>query len=159
MKKTLWFVLRELWEKIEGIRRGFEGEINGQNLLKLMSSKNSSTYFIWMSLPTPRFRMKYTKAKDASKKPLMTCKGSPIKLSDLSSGALEFRRWHRDGKGTNKPTNSRQPRSVCLGWRGVQLSSGSWAHSLIQRTGEGKRFLHLTELVCGSVSKGTCHQI
>lgn len=131
VKKTLWFVLRELWEKIEG-------EVNGQNLLKLMSSKNSSTYFIWMSLPTPRFRMKYTKAKDASKKPLMTCKGSPIKLSDLSLGALEFHRWRRDGKGTNKPTNSCQPRSVCLGWRGVQLSGGSWAHFLIRRMGEGK---------------------
>jgi len=40
VKKTLWDVLREnnvsvreLWEKIEGIRRGFEGEISGQTLL------------------------------------------------------------------------------------------------------------------------------
>lgn len=32
------------------------------------------------------------KAKDARKKPLVTCKRSPVRLSDLSSGILEFQR-------------------------------------------------------------------
>lgn len=110
------------------------------------------------------------KAKDARKKSLVTCKRSPVRLSDLSSGILEFQRqwviwciW--SGK---KKIKNFQPRIVCLDQIDVQLHggnsylayTGSWVPSgRAIGKGKRKRVLYLTELDFQKQKEDIYHQV